>query len=58
MIKIDKTGKKMVFTGKDYKQVKSWAKKYDMSFRDFVIGILWSQIMRTKQEELTKKGVL
>jgi len=58
MIKMDKTGRKMVFTGKDQKLVKQYAKEYDMSFRDFVIGTLWVSIMHKKREERKNKGGL
>jgi len=51
-------GRVMTFTGKDNTMIRTWAKKYDMSVKDFVIGVLWSQIMRTKKEELDRKGDL
>jgi len=51
-------GRIMTFTGKDNKMIRKYAKLYDMKVKDFVIGVLWSQIMRKKKEELELKGVI
>lgn len=51
-------GRKLIFTGKDYKLVRKWAKMCDMSMHDFVIGTLWAQTMKQKFATLKEKGAI
>ena len=55
MIKVSKTGKRVIFNGKDAILLNNEAKRLGLSTQNLFTGLLWEYLMKKAREGLFKK---